>query len=511
VALGKKGFQQQHGRYLVDPVRAFEAGLAASRTRFVAAFCEEGVGFTRGQALVEKMVREGGECALQCLREGTRFRCLRTFAAIGVERKADDKLRDPMLADETGDRLQVRALAGAMNGEEWLRGDAERVGDGEADPPVADIQRHDANIAAKPFVAKPIVHRHSLRGRATDYTGVMRARVLLPLVLASCLHAQTPASAAPEQTATLTVQSNIVFVPTTVQVHKRGEIIYGLTAKDFVVDADGVPQRVTLDDTADVRPIALAVVVQCSRSYAFEYPKMRGLSSMVEELIGGAPAQVAVMDFGSAPELLTNFTTNGIRRERAINSITPCDDDPNNAIFDAVKAANDLFAKMDPKGRHVILLVSETRDHGSKTKPQETIRALGRTDTIVDAMAYSPGRDEVVEDLKHSDGASGGPIGLILMAVQALRKNAAKEFSSESGGEYINFASGEKFDLGLNALANRVDNFYLLSFQPHFPPGHDVAGPLHSISVKVPLYPGALIRHRESYWQEPAAVVTAQP
>ena len=245
--------------------------------------------------------------------------------------------------------------------------------------------------------------------------------------------------------------------------------------------------------------------MQCSRDYAFEYEKLRGLPTMVDNLVGDAPAQVAVMDFGSAPELITNFTTNLTRRERALTSITPCTDDGNNAIFDAIKQANDLFAKMNPKGRHVILLISETRDHGSKSRPEETIRALGRTDTVVDALTFSPGRDEMVEDLKHSDGANGGPIGLILMAIQALRKNAAKEFSEMSGGEYINFGTGNKFDMSLNSLANRVDNYYLLSFQPKFPRGKELPGNLHTLKVTVPLYPEATILHRESYWSETPA------
>ncbi len=313
-----------------------------------------------------------------------------------------------------------------------------------------------------------------------------------------------------QETARLSVQSNIVFVPTTVQTKKKGETIYGLKAEQFEVMADGIPQVVKLDDSDEIKPIALAVVVQCSRGYAFEYAKIRGLSTMVDELIGGAPAQVAVMDFGSTTELLTNFTTNPIRRTRAIDSITPCDDDPKAVIYDAVAEANKLFARMDPKGRHVILLVSETRDHGSKTKPQDTIRELGRTDTVVDAVAFSPMRDEMVEDLKTSEGASGGPIGLILAAVQALRKNAAKEFARESGGEYINFSSQNKFDSGLNSLANRANNYYLLSFQPHFSPGAEVTGQLHTITVRVPEYPSATVRHRETYWSE-KPTVTAKP
>lgn len=353
----------------------------------------------------------------------------------------------------------------------------------------------------------------SSRLKGMRLTDILATALGATLLGSSMMQAQTPqpssappASAAaqdavPGDDATIHVQSNIVFVPTTVQM-KNGEMLYGLNADQFEVLADGVPQKIHLDTSEDIRPIALAVVVQCSRGYAFEYPKMQGVATMIEEMLGGGPSQTAVMDFGSEPELITNFTTNATRRERALNSITPCDDDPKAAIYDAVDAANKLFERMDPKGRHVILLISETRDHGSKVKPEEVIRALGKTDTIVESLAFSPGRDEMKEDLGHSDGATGGPIGLVLMALQALRKNAAKEFAHESGGEYINFGTQNKFDLGLNGLANRVDNYYLLSFQPHFEPGQGAQGSFHKLTVRIPLYPNARIRSRESYWSD---------
>ena len=369
--------------------------------------------------------------------------------------------------------------------------------------------RLSSSVIASPMRRSPTSSARmrvgELTGPVYGYTRLMVRGLAAAAVLGTSLAAWAQAAPEPQEQApeapTLRVQSNLVLVPTTVQT-KKGDMIYGLKAEQFQVLADGVPQRVRLDETEDVRPIALAVVVQCSRDYALEYPKIKGLATMVDELVGGAPAQVAVIDFGSEPELLTNFTTNPVRRERAINSITPCDDDPKAAIFDAVKYASDLFARMDPKGRHVILLVSETRDHGSKSRPQETIRELGRTDTVVDAAAFSPGRDEIVEDLKTSEGASGGPIGLLLMAIQALRKNAPKEFARESGGEYINFASQNKFDASLNSLANRVNNYYLLTFVPHFAPGQGDDGSLHTLSVRVPEYPGAKIRHRETYWTD---------
>lgn len=320
------------------------------------------------------------------------------------------------------------------------------------------------------------------------------------------------------QAPTLRVQSQLVLVPANVQT-KRGDTLYGLTADKFIVESDGVPQKVQLDESEDVRPVAIAVVVQCSRNAIAEWEKIKGLSTMVDSIIGGAPSHVAVIDYGTEPERLTGFTKLTERRARALGELEPCPDDSGAATLDALAYANRMFEEQNPAGRRVILLVSETRDHGSKTKPETVLRALGRSNVVVNSLAFSPGRDEMKEDLEHQDGATKGLIGLVFMAVQALRKNVPKELSRQSGGEYINFGTEKKFDQGLNSLANKVGNYYLLSFRPRYPapPADDpgkYAGPLHRISVKITDYPDAVVRHRESYWAdaEPGpSPGTAQP
>ncbi len=304
----------------------------------------------------------------------------------------------------------------------------------------------------------------------------------------------------PNPQTTITVQSQLVLVPTEVRT-KKGETIYGLHAGDFTVEADGVPQRVQLDESGEPIPLSLVVLVQCSRTAFREGPKIRGLATMVDALVGGAPAQVAVADFGTEPELLTGLTANPEQRDRAFSLIEPCPDDGGNGILDAIAFANRLLERRHAPGRRMILLVSETRDHGSLAKAAPVIEALNRTNTVIDALTFSPGREEIVEDLKTGDGAEMGAVGLILMALQALHKNAPKEFARETGGEYINFSSENGFDRSLNTLANRVHNGYALSFQPHFLPGSpgSIAG-LHRLIVRVPKYPDAVVEHREAYW-----------
>ncbi|MGI4828700.1 MAG: VWA domain-containing protein [Janthinobacterium lividum] len=322
----------------------------------------------------------------------------------------------------------------------------------------------------------------------------------------AALAQQTPASAATSQAPTtiLTVQSQLVLVPTEVRTKKGGENIYGLHAEDFTVEADGVPQRVQLDESGAPVPLSLVVMVQCSRTAFREGPKIRGLATMVDAIVGGGPAKVAVVDFGTEPELLTGLTADPDKRDRAFAQLQPCDDDGGVATYDAVAYGNEILERAHAPGRRVVLLVSETRDHGSLSKPDKTIAALNRTNTVVDAVAFSPARDEVIEDAKTQDGATGGIIGLVLMAVQALRKNAPKEFARETGGEYINFSNEKGFDRSLNTLANRIHNGYQLSFVPHFPADSAGSAPgLHALKVRVPKYPDAVIEHREAYWNGP--------
>ncbi len=322
------------------------------------------------------------------------------------------------------------------------------------------------------------------------------ALALGPLTASAQQDQAPPATSAP----TITVQSQLVLVPTEVRT-KKGDTIYGLHADDFTVTADGIPQRVRLDESGTPQPLSLVVLVQCSRDAWQEGPKIQGLSTMVDAIVGAVPARVAVVDFGGELELLTGLTDDPSRRDAAFRKLQPCFDDTGAGIFDALSYANRLLDRDRATGRRVILLISETRDHGSLAKPAGVIEALNRSNTVVDAVAFSPGRDAMVEDVKTADGATGSVIGLALMAVQALRRNAPKEFARETGGEYINFASQHGFDRSLNTLANRIHNGYQLSFVPHFPAGSPAAEPgLHTVTVGVKNYPDAVVQHRASYW-----------
>jgi VWFA-related protein len=303
-------------------------------------------------------------------------------------------------------------------------------------------------------------------------------------------------------------QTNLVIVPTQVTT-QQGEFIYGLKDSQFVVTDNGVLQHVRLEEAPEQTGLSLVVVVQCSRAAALESAKLAGLYTMIENITGAAPYEVAVVSYGTKPSLLGDFTSNPEKLRTAVSAFKPCNEG-GAATLDAVEYATQLLEDREKHYRRAILLISETRDHGSRTTPQEVIQELGETNTVVDSVAYSPARDEFLSQLKPNGYGSTGIMQitpLVLMAINAMKENASSELATLSGGEYLNFTTRKGFDQALGHLANQLHNFYLLSFQPQATPSPGY----HTLRVSVPERPDVLVRSRSTYWFEPTGPYAAQP
>ncbi len=209
---------------------------------------------------------------------------------------------------------------------------------------------------------------------------------------------------------------------------------------------------------------------------------------MVDAVAGDAPREVAVITYGATPTLLGDFSADPGAMATALSQLDACDDSEA-ATLDAVAYAASLLEARKNHYRHAILLVSETRDHGSEIKAsRRSSRNSAAPTPWSTPVAFGPGKTEILNDLHYGGGS--GPIGLLVMAVNALKKNAAHELAALSGGEYINFTTQKGFDNGLHQLSNHIHNYYLLSFQPHArkPTAHPTPG-MHSLRVKIPGLP----------------------
>ena len=291
-------------------------------------------------------------------------------------------------------------------------------------------------------------------------------------------------TAAAQQEPTFNAQANVVVVPTLVR-DSNGSLVYGLQAKDFIVEDDGVEQAPYLDESAEAEPVSLMIAVQCGRRAQREFERIRGLPAMLEPVLSQSDTEAALVFFDSKLTLARDFTRAPELIESDLKSLQAGDNGA--AILDAVAYSVKLLNKR-PEGRQrVLLLISETRDHGSHfAKLDDVVKLIGVTNTAVYALPFSPSLSQVLDTERGSNrdeagwGAQPNIQGVLLMALAAIKKNTPQAIASMSGGDYELFASRKSFETRMNSFANHVHGRYLLSFEPKNPrPG------LHQIRVRL--------------------------
>ena len=317
--------------------------------------------------------------------------------------------------------------------------------------------------------------------------------IVSALILCFVFVAHTPA-----QEPTLRSQSNIVIVPALVK-DSQGGLVYGLEAKNFVIEDEGVEQTVHLDEIPEGQPVSLVIAIQTGRRANYEFQRMKGLTAMLDPLFEAGTARVAIVEFGSLVKLRRNFTTDESLIDDDLSNLQPGDNKA--AILDAINYSIDLLRKEAEGRERVLLLVSETRDHGSAHKIPETAAAIGQSNAVMYALSFSPGISNIL------DTGRGNNIGemhkginfldLGYRSAQALRKNVPSAVVAMTGGEYELFASGKKFDMSMTSFTNHLHSRYWLSFAPKDPhPG------LHQIRVRLKDSNGNTVLARTSYWAE---------
>ncbi len=293
--------------------------------------------------------------------------------------------------------------------------------------------------------------------------------------------------------ATLRARTNLVLVPTLVETNS-GEPVFNLNAKDFIVEDNGVEQKIELDTETDRDALSVVVLVQVGGSAVREFNKLQGLPTMVDALAGNTPHHIAVVEFDSRPRMLQDFTADSESVAQALTSIRPGDGGA--AILDSVWYAVDMLADEPPQNRRVVVLISETRDHGSRTPIRQVLKKIGQSDVIVYSLAFSPARSDLMQDLKTpASRDSANLLAPLLMTIQAFRKNTASAIPKMTGGQYLRFNRGKQLDSEMGMLANQVHNRYVLSFQPS-----DSKPGLHVLRVKLRQPLPVRVLARTSYW-----------
>jgi len=345
-------------------------------------------------------------------------------------------------------------------------------------------------------------------------------------------------SSTSQQTQAIIVRSNLVLVPVLVK-NKAGETVFSLTADDFILTDDGVPQTVQLESDNDSQPLALAVIVQTGGLGASHLRDYGHLGAVFDAVIGDVPHRVAVIGFDSAPRLELDFTTETDAVAKKIATLAHGDGGA--AILDALNFGINALGKQPSEYRRAALLFSETADSGSQTSLEDAVRAVDSTNTAIYSFAFSTTKTAVEHEASKLPRPAGSPYSdqpyppggcmskdpnadpdahgkrsvqaldcasdllpplrvarmAFLAARDGFKRNVPESVAQLTGGEYFAFKDAATLARRLISISNDVPNYYALSFRPQSPhPG------FHALQLRVKNRPGLKLRARKAYWMD---------
>lgn len=125
--------------------------------------------------------------------------------------------------------------------------------------------------------------------------------------------------------------------------------------------------------------------------------------------------------------------------------------------------------------------------------PPELVERIGRSNTLVLSLTWSPAKAEFLDQLVNP--GSGSLLQLAVLAANAMKANAAKSLAVMSGGEAMSFGSERSFEERVSLMASHARNRYMLSFRPtELTPG------LHRLQVELKSAVPARVVARTDYW-----------
>ena len=272
----------------------------------------------------------------------------------------------------------------------------------------------------------------------------------------------------------------LVTVPLAVTNVTRDKLISGgLTAADFRVFEDGVPQEVALF-SQDRRPTSLCIVVDASGSMARDRRHQLGVAALQHAVRGLEKGdEVSIVRFAEIVTTPMEWTREPDERKLSWRLDPEAGTVANSSIADAVRTALRMIDKAS-NPRRAILIISDGYENTSATPLSRVMATRAQSEALVYAFGVA-GPAELAP-------AGGTYLTNVLPAVVG-----------DSGGVYLNIASMSDAAAAGLTLLNEFKYQYTLAYAPAKP----MDGTYRRIKVEISV-PDLLVRHRGGYLAVPS-------
>lgn len=327
---------------------------------------------------------------------------------------------------------------------------------------------------------------------------IFAAAVLCPPTVALFSQDVTPPN--------IKANTRLVLIPVTVT-DRKGKFIDGHSVDDFVVTDEGARQKIRMD-TSDtvVAPVSLVVAVQCSGISAAVLAKINKVGAMIQPLVIGDKGKAAVIAFDDEVRVFQDFTSDGTKIRKAFERIQGRVIKQGH-LLDATSAGVQMLETRPESSRRILLILSESRDRGSKSKLPDVVQQAQRAGVLIYPATYSAhatpwtARSEDNPSMPMPPG-SEHQIDFIGPAIELFRlgkANAADVFSTATGGRHLSFETLSGLEETIARAGEEIHSQYLLSFAPATAAS---ITPYHHLVVAVPSRSDAIVRARPGYWAQ---------
>ena len=238
--------------------------------------------------------------------------------------------------------------------------------------------------------------------------------IFLCLVCAPVLRSQTT-----DQDDVIRVDTDVTNLPFTVT-DKQRRFITTLQAEDVRVLEDGVPQTITTFERETDRPLAIAFLIDVSRSQEFTLPDEKAAARLfIEKVIDSNKDQVAILPFTGLAYLEQGLTRDVLSTYRVLERVEVAapsyvgtgqplpgiptgpgllapPEEGTTAIWDAVAlTSNDVLANAPGLRRRSIILLTDGLDTSSRLMQKEAVNRALAAETVIYTIGIGSKREGV--------------------------------------------------------------------------------------------------------------------
>jgi Ca-activated chloride channel homolog len=238
--------------------------------------------------------------------------------------------------------------------------------------------------------------------------------VLLVFLSAAALHSQTA-----DQDDVIRTDTNVTNLPFTAM-DKERRFITTLTAEDVRVLEDGVPQQLFTFQRETDRPLAIAFLIDVSRSQEDTLPEEKAAARLfIEKVIQSDRDQVAVVPFTGLAYLEQGMTRDLLSVYRVLQRVEVAvpaylgagrpltgiptgpgmlapPDEGTTAIWDAIALTSDnVLANVPGLRRRAIILLTDGLDTASRWMQKEAIARTLAAEAVIYSIGIGSKRDGI--------------------------------------------------------------------------------------------------------------------